>query len=455
MKNNGRKAALHNLGCKVNSYETEAMQQELEGAGYTIVPFDQQADVYVINTCSVTNVADRKSRQMLHKAKKMNPDAVIVAAGCYVNTAKEKTGLAVDADLIVGNNRKKDLANLLEQYFTGTDLANEPAADNGSHVLEDVPDVNKGEESKIYENLQISKTSEHTRAYIKVQDGCNQFCSYCIIPFARGRIRSRDRLDVVNEIKTLAQSGIQEVVLTGIHLSSYGKDQDVDTDLLDLILRVAEVEGISRIRLGSLEQGIITEEFAKRLAREEKFCPHFHLSLQSGCDTVLERMNRQYNTEVFAHRCDILRSEFKDPALTTDIIVGFPGETEQEFAETKAFLEKIKFYETHIFRYSMREGTIAARMKEQIPEPIKVERSNVLQALNKVNQEAFLLRREGQRETVLFEEPVTIEGNEYFSGYTKDYVKALVKADSDYRNVMLEGTLTRNGAPDGAMLFTM
>ncbi len=441
MKNNGRKAALHNLGCKVNSYETEAMQQELEGAGYTIVPFDQQADVYVINTCSVTNVADRKSRQMLHKAKKMNPDAVIVAAGCYVNTAKEKTGLAVDADLIVGNNRKKDLANLLEQYFTGTDLANEPAADNGSHVLEDVPDVNKGEESKIYENLQISKTSEHTRAYIKVQDGCNQFCSYCIIPFARGRICSRPAEDVIREVRAQAQQGVKEIVLSGIHLSSYGADLKEDRPdplaafdaqpLLELLRGISEIPGIERIRLGSLEPRLITRETAEAFAAIPKLCPHFHLSLQSGSDTVLKRMNRHYTTEEYARGVELLRSVYDRPAITTDIIVGFPGETEEEFAQTVAFVKRIRFYEIHVFKYSRRHGTVADRMDGQLTDREKSARSEVLLKLTAEQAQEYRSSFVGEPLDVLAETTEEIDGTTYRIGFTQRYVKVAIPAETE------------------------
>ncbi len=441
MNIHARKAAFHSLGCKVNSYETEAMQQELEQAGYEIVPFEPGADIYVINTCSVTNVADRKSRQMLHKARKMNPDAVVVAAGCYVQTAKEKTGLAVEADIILGNDRKRELAAALAEYYAGEDALT-------AHHVEQLIDINKG---TTYEKLAITKTEEHTRAYIKVQDGCNQFCSYCIIPYARGRVRSRQMEDVMTELRALAANGIHEVVLTGIHLSSYGLE--IGTDLLSLIRAAATVPGIDRIRLGSLEQGIITEEFARGVAEIEEFCPHFHLSLQSGCDTVLERMNRRYTSAQFAERCDLLREVFDDPALTTDVIVGFPQETEEEFQQTVEFLKKIQFYETHIFKYSMRKGTVAARMDGQIQESVKGERSDVLLALNRMHKAQFEERRIGKKVSALFEEKITADGKTFYTGYTKEYIRTAICTEQDLTNKVVAGTLQREGAPKGAMLF--
>ena len=332
-----KKAALHNLGCKVNAYETEAMQQMLEQAGYEIVPFDEKADLYIVNTCTVTNIADRKSRQMLHRAKKQNPEALVVAAGCYVQAAEEELKADGAVDLLIGNNRKKDLLSILEAYEAG--------------VEEDaVIDIGR---TKEYESLFVTQTAEHTRAYVKVQDGCNQFCSYCIIPYARGRVRSRRREEVCEEIRKLAQAGYQEVVLTGIHLSSYGLDMEGE-NLLSLIASVHEIEGIRRIRLGSLEPRIITEEFAKALAGMEKICPHFHLSLQSGCDATLKRMNRRYTAKEYKEACELLRRVFDRPALTTDVIVGFPGETEEEFNQTLSFLREIRRFETHVFKYSRR-----------------------------------------------------------------------------------------------------
>ena len=359
------KAALHNLGCKVNAYETEAMQQILEEAGYEIVPFSEYADVYVINTCSVTNMADRKSRQMLHRAKKQNPDAIVVGAGCYVQTKEAQALVDESIDIVIGNNKKHELVPLLREY-------------EASHrKMACVADINH--EKQAYEELSLSRTAEHTRAFIKVQDGCNQFCTYCIIPFARGRVRSRELPDVLQEIRTLAKSGYREVVLTGIHLSSYGVDNG--ESLLHLIEAVHELEGIERIRLGSLEPRIVTDAFAKRLSELPKICPHFHLSLQSGCDTVLSRMNRRYDTAEYEVGCALLRRYFEHPAITTDVIVGFPGETDEEFETTERYLERIHFYEMHIFQYSRREGTKAAAMPDQVPEAVKKERSEKLLAL--------------------------------------------------------------------------
>ena len=424
-----RTAALHNLGCKVNSYETEAMQQLLEEAGYEIVPFHEKADVYIINTCSVTNIADRKSRQMLHRAKKQNPDAVVVAAGCYVQAAAEELKEDLAVDVIIGNNKKQDLVPILEEYFKDKS--------DSSHVIEI-------SETHEYERLSIHKIADHTRAFLKVQDGCNQFCSYCIIPYTRGRVRSRRPDEVVAEVRELAAAGYQEVVLTGIHLSSYGvdfKEEEKKENLLSLIKQVHEVEGIRRIRLGSLEPRIITEEFAQALASMPKFCPHFHLSLQSGCDKTLKRMNRHYTTEEYAAGCEILRRYFDNPAITTDVIVGFPGETEEEFEETKAFLERIGFYEMHIFKYSRRAGTRADRMPDQIPEQVKSVRSEILLKLEKQMSKAYRESFLGRNKTVLLEEKTEINGREYMIGHTMEYVKAVVPYEENLKNKMAEGVL--------------
>ena len=424
-----RTAALHNLGCKVNSYETEAMQQLLEEAGYEIVPFHEKADVYIINTCSVTNIADRKSRQMLHRAKKQNPDAVVVAAGCYVQAAAEELKEDLAVDVIIGNNKKQELVPILEEYFKDKS--------DSSHVIEI-------SETHEYERLSIHKIADHTRAFLKVQDGCNQFCSYCIIPYTRGRVRSRRPDEVVAEVRELAAAGYQEVVLTGIHLSSYGvdfKEEEKKENLLSLIKQVHEVEGIRRIRLGSLEPRIITEEFAQALASMPKFCPHFHLSLQSGCDKTLKRMNRHYTTEEYAAGCEILRRYFDNPAITTDVIVGFPGETEEEFEETKAFLERIGFYEMHIFKYSRRAGTRADRMPDQIPEQVKSVRSEILLKLEKQMSKAYRESFLGRNKTVLLEEKTEINGREYMIGHTMEYVKAVVPYEENLKNKMAEGVL--------------
>lgn len=422
---NRKKAALHNLGCKVNSYETEAMQQLLEEADYEIVPFSEYADVYVINTCSVTNMADRKSRQMLHKAKKQNPDAVIVGAGCYVQTKEAQALVDESINIVIGNNKKSELIKLLEEY--------EQTHTKCSSVV----DINH--EKQDYEEMFLSHTAEHTRAFIKVQDGCNQFCSYCIIPFARGRVRSRKLEDVISEVTKLAENGFQEVVLTGIHLSSYGVD--TNDSLLHLIEEVHKIDGIRRIRLGSLEPRIVTEEFASALSKLEKICPHFHLSLQSGCDATLVRMNRRYNTAEYKVGCDILRKYFEHPAITTDVIVGFPGETEEEFAVTKQYLEEIHFYEMHIFQYSKREGTKAAVMKNQIPEPMKKVRSAELLELEQKMSKEFREYYADREVTALMEEEWNYNGERYFVGYTKEYVKVAMKTEEDLTNQFITGKI--------------
>ncbi len=429
-----KKAALHNLGCKVNAYETEAMGQLLEEAGYEIVPFAPGADVYVINTCTVTNIADRKSRQMLHKARKMNPEAIVVAAGCYVQTAQDPVEQDPAIDIVLGNNCKKDLIEALRTF--------EAARQPEDPAFVGRIDINH---TKEYESLFVPRMQDHTRAHIKVQDGCDQFCSYCIIPYARGRVRSRAVEDVLRETRTLAENGCREVVLTGIHLSSYGVD--LDTSLLALIRAVHEIPGICRIRLGSLEPGIITEEFAAALAVLPKVCPHFHLSLQSGCSETLKRMNRRYTAEEFEERCRILRRAFDRPAITTDVIVGFPGETEEEFETTVRFLERIRLYETHIFKYSRRHGTRAAAMPDQIPEQTKSARSERLIALGDQNRRLFEAQYAGCGIEALFEEKTTINGREYYVGYTKEYIRTAIPAEKNYENVLMKGTLGRKLAP--------
>lgn len=421
------KVALHNLGCKVNAYETEAMQHLLEEAGYEIVPFTQKADVYVINTCSVTNMADRKSRQMLHKAKKNNPDSIVVAAGCYVQTSEKEVLNDLSVDIIIGNDRKHDLVRLLEEYSLDS-------------VNDTVDDINDGRHD--FEELFIDQTKEHTRAFIKVQDGCNQFCSYCIIPYARGRVRSRRFENVIAEVERLAANGFKEVVLTGIHLSSYGVDFEEATGLLELIQAVNAVKGIERIRLGSLEPKIVTEHFASELSKLDKICPHFHLSLQSGCDATLKRMNRKYTTKEYERGCELLRKYFVHPAITTDVIVGFPGETEEEFEQTKAYLEHIHFYEMHIFKYSKRKGTRAAVMPDQIDEQIKAARSEKLIALGHDMSKEFRKFYIGKNEEALFEEKAVIGDKEYFVGYTKEYVKVAKKTDENLENQIVSGRIS-------------
>ena len=422
-----KKAALHNLGCKVNAYETEAMQHLLEEAGYEIVPFTQKADVYVINTCSVTNMADRKSRQMLHKAKKNNPDSIVVAAGCYVQTSEKEVLNDLSVDIVIGNDRKHDLVRLLEEYSLDS-------------VNDTVDDINDGKHD--FEELFIDQTKEHTRAFIKVQDGCNQFCSYCIIPYARGRVRSRRFENVIAEVERLAANGFKEVVLTGIHLSSYGVDFEEATGLLELIQAVNAVKGIERIRLGSLEPKIVTEHFASELSKLDKICPHFHLSLQSGCDATLKRMNRKYTTKEYERGCELLRKYFVHPAITTDVIVGFPGETEEEFEQTKAYLEHIHFYEMHIFKYSKRKGTRAAVMPDQIDEQIKAARSEKLIALGHDMSKEFRKFYIGKNEEVLFEEKAVIGDKEYFVGYTKEYVKVAKETAENLENQIVSGRIS-------------
>lgn len=449
-----RKVALQNLGCKVNSYELDVIGQKLEEKGFQIVPFDSQADVYIINTCTVTNIADRKSRQMLHQAKKRNPEAVVVAAGCYVQTGKEQILEDAGIDLAIGNNKKKDLVEILEAY-----LADREGRRVFDKTMNDtsVIDIN---DTFDYEEMQLTHTAEHTRAYIKVQDGCNQFCSYCIIPFARGRVRSRHLEDIYREVTGLAKTGYREIVLTGIHISSYGIDfEDAPWEqglcvekpqskerhdysgagkLIDLIERIHDIEGIERIRIGSLEPRIVTKESAARLAALPKVCPHFHLSLQSGCDSVLKRMNRRYTAAQYRESVEALREAFPNPAITTDVIVGFPGETEEEFAETVRYLEELSLYEMHIFRYSMRKGTVAAAMKSQVVEAVKAKRSNVLLEMEARKSREYRSQFVGKPVAVLLEEEKEIHGRKYMLGHTAEYVRVAVSCTSDCTNQIVQ-----------------
>ena len=419
------KVALHNLGCKVNAYETEAMAQKLEDAGYEIVPFNEKADVYIINTCSVTNMADRKSRQMLLKAKKMNEDAVVVAAGCYVQTATEKLLEDLSVDILIGNNKKKDIVEELQKYF------------DDNKYNKNVIDINATNE---YEELELATVTEHTRAYIKIQDGCNQFCSYCIIPYARGRIRSREFDNIKQEVTELAQKGFKEIVLTGIHLSSYGNNEN---KLIDVVEMIAGIEGVERIRLGSLEPNIVTEDFAKRLAKVDKICPHFHLSMQSGCDNTLKRMNRHYTSDEYFEKCELLRKYFDNPAFTTDVIVGFPGETQEDYEISREFVKKVRFSELHVFKYSKRDGTVAAKMENQIPEPVKTERSEDLIKVGENLTMEYRRKFIGKKVSVLFEEIINVAGENYWVGHTKEYIKVIMKSDKDIsgdiKNVSLIG----------------
>ena len=441
--------AFHTLGCKVNTYETEAMQQLMEAAGYRCVDFGEKADIYIINTCSVTNIADRKSRQMLHRARKMNEDAIVVAAGCYVESAKKRIDEDLSIDIIVGNNNKNEIVNIINEYLQ----------DKNENKF--IIDINK---SSDYEEFHISKINDHTRAFIKVQDGCNQFCSYCIIPFTRGRVRSRKMENIIEEGKSFADSGYKEVVLTGIHLSSYGIDfldesynkrmewltarEESDeefvkkNELLNLIENISEVDGIERIRIGSLEPRIIKEDFIKSLGNIDKFCPHFHLSLQSGCDKTLKSMNRKYSVDEFYKGVEIIRKYFDSPAITTDIIVGFPGESKLDFEESKNFIEKVKFYETHIFPYSIREGTKAANMP-QVDGNEKAKRANILSEINLVNQREFRKLRLGKADEMLCEENFIKDNIEYYTGYTKEYVKVAVLKGELKANDIVRGKIVK------------
>ena len=416
----GNRVALHNLGCKVNAYEIEAMQQLLEEAGYEIVPFEPGADIYVINTCTVTNIADRKSRQMLHKAKKMNPEAIVVATGCYVQTGGEKLEKDEAIDLVLGNNQKINIVEALAEY-----AENKPG--HGSHAI-------KINQTKEYEDLSIDHTAEHVRAYIKVQDGCNQFCTYCIIPYARGRVRSRNIESVLKEVRSLAEKGYKEVVLTGIHLSSYGVDfpEEKKETLLSLIRAVHEIEGIQRIRLGSLEPGIVTREFAEGIAALPKVCPHFHLSLQSGCDETLERMNRRYRSGEYRERCELLREVYGNPALTTDVIVGFPQESEEEFQKSYDFVDGIHFYETHIFKYSRRQGTKAAAMDGQLTEAEKARRSEKMIEMHHRHASDYEKSMIGKELEVLIEEEYTNDGRTWYLGHSREYIKTAVPKSENY-----------------------
>lgn len=428
-----KRVALHNLGCKVNGYEMDVMQQKLKENGYKIVKFDECADIYIVNTCTVTNIADQKSRQMLHRAKKQNPDAVVVAVGCYVQTGEAAILNDKSVDLIVGNNRKKDIVNILEEYM----------ADKGGGFLtikdktlqhKTVIDINSTNE---YEEMQLTSTRENTRAYVKIQDGCNQFCSYCIIPYARGRARSRREEDIMTEVSGIAAEGYKEIVLTGIHISSYGIDRG-KRELLSLLKKLDKIDGIKRIRLGSLEVGIITEDFVKEISKLSGICPHFHLSLQSGCDDTLRRMNRHYTTREYLEKVEILRKYFNKPAITTDVIVGFPGESEEEFNCTKRFLEEVKFYEMHIFKYSKRNGTKAADMENQIPENIKSKRSRELIGLSERMSGEYRQSMLDEDVEVLFEDIKEIDGRKYRIGHTREYIKAAVESGEDLNNIILK-----------------
>ena len=428
------------LGCKVNQYETDAMRGSFEAEGYEVKEFSQEASVYVINTCTVTNMAE--SRQMMHRAKKKNPDGIIVAVGCYVQAAKEQLEEDTLIDLVIGNNMKSQVVQIVEQYIQD----NRHTEDRDAYVA----DIAHSHE---YETMHIETVSEHTRAYIKIQDGCNQFCSYCIIPYARGRVRSRKMEDILQEVRNLTANGYKEIVLTGIHISSYGLDFEHTADeqedygpfknsaLIDLIEALSGIEGLERIRLGSLEPRIITENFVRRLCKVPQICPHFHLSLQSGCDETLKRMNRHYTTALYLEKCGILRQYFDRPALTTDVIVGFPGETEEEFAQTERFLETVHFSDMHIFKYSKRRGTKAADMPNQIDPQIQSVRSEKLIALGERMKDDFLEACKNQEQIVLIEEETEIDGTKYMTGHSKNYIRCAFEMDGLVPNMVIKGTI--------------
>ena len=430
------------LGCKVNQYETDAMRGSFEAEGYEVKEFSQEASVYVINTCTVTNMADRKSRQMMHRAKKKNPDGIIVAVGCYVQAAKEQLEEDTLIDLVIGNNMKSQVVQIVEQYIQD----NRHTEDRDAYVA----DIAHSHE---YETMHIETVSEHTRAYIKIQDGCNQFCSYCIIPYARGRVRSRKMEDILQEVRNLTANGYKEIVLTGIHISSYGLDFEHTADeqedygpfknsaLIDLIEALSGIEGLERISLGSLEPRIITENFVRRLCKVPQICPHFHLSLQRGCDETLKRMNRHYTTALYLEKCGILRQYFDRPALTTDVIVGFPGETEEEFAQTERFLETVHFSDMHIFKYSKRRGTKAADMPNQIDPQIQSVRSEKLIALGERMKDDFLEACKDQEQIVLIEEETEIDGTKYMTGHSKNYIRCAFEMDGLVPNMVIKGTI--------------
>lgn len=418
-----KKAALHNLGCKVNAYETEAMKELLREDGYEIVDFHDKADVYVVNTCTVTSVADQKSRQTLHRAKKENPDAIVVAAGCYVQTAADKLRKDNYIDILIGNNKKDQLVNKIHEYIKGQERE------------ESIMDVNKGKIS--YEALRVNSTGKNTRAFVKIQDGCNEFCTYCLIPYARGRNRFRDIASIKEEVKKFAKNGYKEVVLTGIHLSAFGENEDFG--LIDVIESISEVSGIERIRLGSIEPRIITEDFARRVSKIKKFCPHFHLSLQSGCNKILKRMNRKYTKEEFREGCILLRKYFKDPALTTDVIVGFPGETEEDFMESYEFYKDINFYEMHVFKFSKRRGTGAYTMPNQVTNDEKTKRSHILLSLAKKNGREYREKLIGTEVEVLIECKEFINKKFYWTGFTKTYVRVIVDSKEDLKDRIVSG----------------
>ena len=437
-----KSVALHNLGCKVNSYEVEVMQQNLQKNGYKIVDFNQKSDVYIINTCSVTNMADRKSRQMLHRARKQNTEAVVVAVGCYVQADAFNIAQDEAIDLLIGNNLKKNIAEILDRYMNGENhIPAEISGEEANYLRKTLNNTTVVDVKKVeFEDAKMEQTAEHARAYIKIQDGCNRFCSYCIIPYTRGTVRSRKPESILAEIQGLIKEGYREFVLTGIHISSYGLDFEEKNPkkyLAELIRTINAVDGVERIRIGSFEPMILTEEFVEEIASCRKMCPHFHISLQSGCDGTLKRMNRRYTAAEYQEKADLLRRYFPGCAITTDVIVGFPGETEEEFAQTKAFLEQIQFFEMHIFKYSRRRGTKADTMPDQVPEEIKTRRSNELLELEKEQSKTFRKNFINQNVKVLLEEEKEIEGKKYWLGHTGEYVKIALPGGEYKKNMLL------------------
>ena len=427
-----KKVAFHTLGCKVNIYETEAMQELMQRAGYSIVDFDDKADIYVVNTCSVTNMADRKSRQMLHKAKKDNPEAIVVAVGCYVQAAAKSIKQDEKIDIIIGNNMKNKIADIINNYYEHQDP--DTVDISGDFVL----DISKIKE---YEEFRVLKHKEHTRAFIKIQDGCNQFCSYCIIPYTRGRVRSRSIEEIEKEVRDLVNVGYKEVVLTGIHISSYGLDFEEKIKLIELVEAVAKIEGVKRLRISSLEPRVVTEEFVKRLSKLENFCPHFHLSLQSGSDTTLKAMSRRYSALEFKEGVRLIRKYFDMPALTTDIIAGFPSETKEDFIESLEYIKEIEFFELHVFPYSKREGTKAATMKETLGNKDKTRRVNLLLAMQKSITRKFLEAKMGSVVEVLIEGEFEHEGRKYILGHSKEYIKVALPYKEAARNAIINARL--------------
>ena len=413
------------LGCKVNQYETNAMTQQFIEKGYKIVEHTEKADIYIVNTCTVTNMSDRKSRQMLRRVKELNKEAIIVACGCYAQVAKEELEKIEEINLVLGNNEKKDIVEYVETYIKSKNTEKQ--------TIPKVQTEDVMNQKEFVEFGDITFT-EKTRAVIKIQDGCDRFCSYCIIPYARGRVRSRKPEHILSEIQKIAKEGIKEVVITGIHIASYGKDFKQEYRLIDLLEEMNEIEGIERIRLGSIEPLLITEEFVYRLEKLSKVCHQFHLSLQSGCDETLKRMNRRYTTEEFKDITKLLRKTFEDAILTTDIIVGFPGESEEEFEKTYTFLKEIKFYKMHVFKYSPRKGTKAAVMPNQIDGNKKEERSKRLIELSNKNEKAYNQQYIGKEVEVLFEE----EKDGVWQGHTKNYILAHYKTEENMENKMIK-----------------